>query len=197
MGEPRGRASIAYLIEASPGGSPFRKPTSAPKLHVSLVDAMDRKPALRLTTILIAVSAWWSVTAQEFALPSSPNSVKFAAIGDAGTGDPAQYDIANQMTRFHAKFPFDRVIMLGDNIYGGQGRRTSSRSSRSRTRRCSTSASSSTPRSATMTTPPTIDTPCGTWAGRRTTATRRKTSGSSRSTATRSIRRNWPGSRTP
>jgi 3',5'-cyclic AMP phosphodiesterase CpdA len=25
------------------------------------------------------------------------------------------------MTRFHAKFPFDRVIMLGDNIYGGQG----------------------------------------------------------------------------
>ena len=32
-----------------------------------------------------------------------------------------QYDIANQMTRFHAKFPFDRVIMLGDNIYGGQG----------------------------------------------------------------------------
>jgi imidazolonepropionase-like amidohydrolase len=25
------------------------------------------------------------------------------------------------MTRFHAKFPFDLVIMLGDNIYGGQG----------------------------------------------------------------------------
>jgi hypothetical protein len=47
--------------------------------------------------------------------------VKFAAIGDAGSGDPPQYDIANQMTRFHATFPFDRVIMLGDNIYGGQG----------------------------------------------------------------------------
>ena len=25
------------------------------------------------------------------------------------------------MARVHAKFPFDRVIMLGDNIYGGQG----------------------------------------------------------------------------
>src|SRR6266849_5060444 len=78
-------------------------------------------PARLLTTLLLAISAWWSVTAQELALPSAPNSVKFAAIGDAGTGDSAQYDVANQMARFHAKFPFDRVIMLGDNIYGGQG----------------------------------------------------------------------------
>src|SRR5258708_4707899 len=83
---------------------------------------MDRKCVTRLlTTLLLVISACWSVTAQEFALPSAANSVKFAAIGDAGSGDPKQYDIANQMTRFHAKFPFDRVIMLGDNIYGGQG----------------------------------------------------------------------------
>ena len=82
---------------------------------------MDRKCITRLTTLLLIISAWWSVTAQEVALPSAPNSVKFAAIGDAGAGNPEQYDIANQMTRFHAKFPFDRVIMLGDNIYGGQG----------------------------------------------------------------------------
>src|SRR5260370_23015511 len=83
---------------------------------------MDRKRATRLlTTLLLVISAWWSVTAQELALPSAPNSVKFAAIGDAGTGDPEQIDIANQMTRFHAKFPFDRVILLGDNLYGGRG----------------------------------------------------------------------------
>ena len=47
--------------------------------------------------------------------------MKFAVIGDAGTGDPPQYDVANQMARFHQSFPFDRVLMLGDNIYGGQG----------------------------------------------------------------------------
>ena len=83
---------------------------------------MDRKRAARLlTTLLLALSAWWSATAQELALPSAANSVKFAVIGDAGTGDAPQVDISNQMTRFHAKFPFDRVIMLGDNIYGGQG----------------------------------------------------------------------------
>ena len=83
---------------------------------------MNRKRATRLlTTLLLTICAWWSVTAQQLALPSAPNSVKFAAIGDAGSGDAPQYEIANQMTRFHAKFPFDRVIMLGDNIYGGQG----------------------------------------------------------------------------
>jgi hypothetical protein len=63
----------------------------------------------------------WGLTAQEVALPSAPDSVKFAAIGDAGTGDRPQYDIASLMTRLHATFPFDRVILLGDNIYGGQG----------------------------------------------------------------------------
>src|SRR5438552_1373097 len=85
---------------------------------------MDCKRANRLlTTLLLVISAWWSVTAQEFALPSAPNSVKFAAIGDAGTGDSPQLQIANQMRQLHAKFPFDRVIMLGDNIYGGQSAR--------------------------------------------------------------------------
>jgi hypothetical protein len=46
--------------------------------------------------------------------------VKFAAIGDNGTGERAQYEIAEQMERLHATFPFDLVIMLGDNMYGGQ-----------------------------------------------------------------------------
>jgi 3',5'-cyclic AMP phosphodiesterase CpdA len=46
--------------------------------------------------------------------------LKFAAIGDNGTGDRPQYEIAEQMTRLHATFPFDLVIMLGDNMYGSQ-----------------------------------------------------------------------------
>jgi hypothetical protein len=83
---------------------------------------MNHKSAARaLTTLLLVTATLWSATAQEVSLPSAANSVKFAAIGDNGTGDRGQYDVANQMVRFHAKFPFDRVIMLGDNIYGGQG----------------------------------------------------------------------------
>jgi hypothetical protein len=54
------------------------------------------------------------------ALPNRPGSVKFAAIGDNGTGEQPQYETADQMTRLHKVFPFDLVIMLGDNMYGGQ-----------------------------------------------------------------------------
>jgi predicted phosphodiesterase len=53
-------------------------------------------------------------------LPNRPDSLKFAAIGDNGTGDRPQYEIAQQMTSVHSRFPFNLVIMLGDNMYGGQ-----------------------------------------------------------------------------
>jgi len=53
-------------------------------------------------------------------LPNKQGSLKFAAIGDNGTGDQAEYDVARQMTAAHETFPFDLVIMLGDNMYGSQ-----------------------------------------------------------------------------
>ena len=46
-------------------------------------------------------------------------SVRFAIIGDSGTGRKAQYDVANEMAKCRDSFNFDFVIMLGDNIYGG------------------------------------------------------------------------------
>src|SRR6185436_8493128 len=58
--------------------------------------------------------------AQDSTLPVKPRSVRFAAIGDMGTGEPAQYEVARRMLEFRQKFPFDFVIMLGDNIYGGK-----------------------------------------------------------------------------
>ncbi len=53
-------------------------------------------------------------------LPLKQGSVRFAIIGDNGTGDQAQYDVAKQMEQFRAKVAFDFVLMLGDNIYGGE-----------------------------------------------------------------------------
>src|SRR5262245_12323642 len=82
---------------------------------------MRRARVARLLTAAVFLCAWWTLAAQQAALPSAPNSVKFAVIGDNGTGDQPQYEVANQMAQFHDKFRFDRVIMLGDNIYGGQG----------------------------------------------------------------------------
>jgi len=51
-------------------------------------------------------------------LPLQPNSVRFAIIGDSGTGERPQYEVAQRMAAFHRDFPFDFVLMLGDNIYG-------------------------------------------------------------------------------
>jgi predicted phosphodiesterase len=53
----------------------------------------------------------------ELALPRKTGSVKFAVIGDSGRGDGPQYDIASQLVAWREKFPFDLVLMLGDNIY--------------------------------------------------------------------------------
>lgn len=51
------------------------------------------------------------------ALPDKRGSVKFAIIGDSGRGDQAQADVARQMVAWRERFPFDFVLMLGDNIY--------------------------------------------------------------------------------
>ena len=53
----------------------------------------------------------------ELALPLKAGSVRFAVIGDSGRGDQAQQEVANQMIAWRTKFPFDFVVMLGDNIY--------------------------------------------------------------------------------
>jgi predicted phosphodiesterase len=55
-------------------------------------------------------------------LPARADSLKFAAIGDSGTGDKAQYDVGQRMATERMRFPFELVIMLGDNLYGRQQR---------------------------------------------------------------------------
>ena len=52
-------------------------------------------------------------------LPSRPDSVKFAVIGDSGRGWKPQHEVATQMQAYRAQFAFDFVLMAGDNIYEG------------------------------------------------------------------------------
>jgi predicted phosphodiesterase len=74
----------------------------------------------RFAALLLVCGAVWAPAAQDLTLPNLSPSLKFAVIGDSGTGQRPQYDVARQMSAFHEKFPFDVVIMLGDNMYGSQ-----------------------------------------------------------------------------
>jgi hypothetical protein len=56
----------------------------------------------------------------QLTLPNRPDSVKFAVIGDTGTGDANQYRLAAKLAEFRKLFPFEFVPMLGDNTYGGE-----------------------------------------------------------------------------
>jgi predicted phosphodiesterase len=53
----------------------------------------------------------------DLALPLREGSIRFAVIGDSGRGDEPQHDVARQMVAWRGKFPFEFVLMLGDNIY--------------------------------------------------------------------------------
>jgi hypothetical protein len=74
-----------------------------------------------LTLILLGVvGAASGVPAPPASLPARPASLKFAVIGDNGTGKQPQYDVASQMALAWNVFPFDLVLMVGDNFYGSQ-----------------------------------------------------------------------------
>src|ERR1700739_2949013 len=75
-----------------------------------------RKPRILILILSLIV---FCARADEFKFPLKSGSVKFAAIGDMGTGDAPQYQVAERMNTERQQFPFDFVIMLGDNIYGG------------------------------------------------------------------------------
>ena len=77
-----------------------------------------RRQAAALFSCFMVASVAVGVT---FApLPNRPGTIKLAVIGDNGTGAAAQYEVADQMVRSRQQFPFDLVLMLGDNFYGAQ-----------------------------------------------------------------------------
>jgi calcineurin-like phosphoesterase family protein len=53
-------------------------------------------------------------------LPNKENSVRFVVIGDTGTGTHQQLELAQVMLRYRQAFPFEFVLMMGDNMYGGE-----------------------------------------------------------------------------
>jgi hypothetical protein len=56
----------------------------------------------------------------KLSLPLKEGSVRFAVMGDTGSGTDKQRQVADTMVRYRAAFPFDFVLMMGDNLYGGE-----------------------------------------------------------------------------
>jgi predicted MPP superfamily phosphohydrolase len=76
----------------------------------------------RMSVVLVAVLMVGTslLAGRPSLLPNTPDSLKFAVIGDNGTGNAPQYEVAEQMRLFHEQFAYDLVLMLGDNFYGSQ-----------------------------------------------------------------------------
>ena len=64
------------------------------------------------------VAAQQAAADSTVSLPNAAGSLKFAVLGDFGTGERAQYELAEQMARFRERFTFELVILVGGNIYG-------------------------------------------------------------------------------
>jgi 3',5'-cyclic AMP phosphodiesterase CpdA len=89
---------------------------------------------LLILTLAVYGSAWTPVYSQAPALSTSnaaqktasslpltlplrEGSVRFLAIGDTGRGNREQHELAQIMFNYRQAFPYDFVLMMGDNIY--------------------------------------------------------------------------------
>jgi hypothetical protein len=67
-----------------------------------------------------AIAATQSPAETPITLPNKDGSLKFAVLGDFGTGEQPQYQLAEQMTILHGRFKYDFVVTVGDNLYGSE-----------------------------------------------------------------------------
>jgi 3',5'-cyclic AMP phosphodiesterase CpdA len=80
------------------------------------------RPIATTVLTLSIVAADVAAQAQErLQLPMKEGSVRFLVIGDSGTGSSTQRKVAARIAEVHKIFPFEFAIMVGDNLYGGEG----------------------------------------------------------------------------
>ena len=78
---------------------------------------MRSRPLLAILLVL----ALAPLTAEvQVRLPNKDSSLRIAVIGDTGTGNRQQYEVGARLAESRQLFPFDVVLMMGDNMYGGE-----------------------------------------------------------------------------
>ena len=83
---------------------------TAPARHVGTGVAIQSRPA----------AAPASAAPNATTAPVAQSSIRFAVLGDTGTGERPQYDIGAQLWKSHSVFPYEFLIMVGDNMYGSE-----------------------------------------------------------------------------
>ena len=76
----------------------------------------------RLLPLAAAILVWGALASPhaQTAAFGRADSLKFAVIGDNGTGGRPQYEVGRQLAAVRATFPFEFVLMMGDNLYNAQ-----------------------------------------------------------------------------
>jgi hypothetical protein len=67
-----------------------------------------------------AVVAPQSKAEPPVSLPNKEGTLKFAVLGDFGSASREQYQLATDMDKLQQKFPFELVVLVGDNLYGAE-----------------------------------------------------------------------------
>jgi Calcineurin-like phosphoesterase len=99
FGRVRWLAEIGLALAALAGTAFLRETDAAP----FVLQGPPREPVARSLT-----------------LPNRDGSLKFCVLGDFGTGEKTQYELAEQMVALHDRFKYPLVILVGDNLYGSE-----------------------------------------------------------------------------
>jgi hypothetical protein len=85
-----------------------------------VVSFLSSAPAQKLNNNAAATSSSAASSPVKLALPLKEGSLRFAVIGDTGSGSQKQRDVGEMMVKYREAFPFEFVLMMGDNLYGGE-----------------------------------------------------------------------------
>src|ERR1044072_561113 len=97
-----------------PGSEPMRRTITHHFLFALLISAILFTPAHAQKL------NGHSTAPLNLTLPMKDGSTRFAVIGDTGSGTAQQREVGDMMIKYHALFPFEFVLMMGDNMYGGE-----------------------------------------------------------------------------
>ena len=91
-----------------------------PLLLISILAAGCAQPQRGPVQVEAPLTQQQQTATPATAMPNRPDSLKFAVLGDFGDGSSGQRAMAAEIARVHARFPFEFVITVGDNLYGSE-----------------------------------------------------------------------------